>query len=57
MDAAAIAVARAANLAKHGDNDNKEAHGLRLIARAIEEDGRLEFHKSFEKACADCCVS
>lgn len=56
MDAAAIAVARAANLAKHGDNNNKEAHGLRLIARAIQEDGRLEFHKSFEKALADCCV-
>ena len=56
MDAAAIAVARAANLAKHGDDYNKEAQGLRLIARALQEDGRLEFHKSFEKALADFCV-
>ena len=53
MDAAAR---RAANLARYGDNNKKEAQGLRLIFRAIEEDGRLVCHKSFEKALADCCV-
>ncbi|GAQ91103.1 Ribonucleotide reductase [Klebsormidium nitens] len=56
MDAAAITVARAANLATYGNNHNKEAQGLRPISRALQEDGRLKFHKSFEKALADFCV-
>jgi hypothetical protein len=56
MDAAAIAVARAANLAKYGGNYRKEAQGLQLMSRALQKDGRLEFHKSFEGARADFCV-
>ncbi|GAQ90392.1 hypothetical protein KFL_006340110 [Klebsormidium nitens] len=54
MDEAAVA--RFANLAKYGDNNEKEARGLQILSRAIQKDGRLEFHKSFEKARADCCV-
>jgi hypothetical protein len=55
MDAAS-AVARAANLAKYGDSNKKEARGMQLLSCAIREDGRLEYHKSFEGARADCCV-
>lgn len=54
MDTAATV--RAANLAIYGDNYNKEAQGLQLLSQAIRKDGRLELHKSFEKARADCCV-
>ncbi len=54
MEAAAIAVARAAHLAKNGDNHKKEAQ---LIFRLIQEGGNgLECHKSFEGARADFCV-
>ena len=56
MDPTAITVARAANLAKHGDNHKKEALGLQLLSRAIQKDSRLDFHKFFEQARADCCV-
>jgi hypothetical protein len=56
MDAAAVAVARAANLVKYGGNYRKEAQGLQLMSRALQKDGRLEFHKSFEGARADFCV-
>ena len=56
MDVVPITPARAANLATRGDNYKKEGRGLQLLSRVIQEDGRLEFHKSFEKAHADCCV-
>jgi hypothetical protein len=56
MDAAAIAVARATNLATYGDSNRKEAQGMQLMSRELREDGRLEFHKSFEGARADFCV-
>jgi hypothetical protein len=56
MDAAAMAVARAANLATYGENHKKEAQGLQLMSREFRADGRLEFHKSFEGARADFCV-
>ena len=53
---AAISAKRAADLAKHGGANEKEAQGLRLILQTLREDGRLEFHKSFEGARADFCV-
>lgn len=56
MDAAAISVKRAANLARHGDSNGKEALGLQLILHKLQEDGRLECHKSFEKARVDFCI-
>ena len=56
MDASVIAVVRAANVARNGDNHKKEALGLQLISRAIEQDGRLVCLKSFEGARADFCV-
>jgi hypothetical protein len=56
MMTATVSNARAAALAKHGDNNKKEATGLRLVFDVLERDGRLTFHKSFEGACADLCV-
>lgn len=50
------AAARAANVATHDVSNDKEARGLQLISRALEKDGRLNFHKSFEGARADFCV-
>jgi hypothetical protein len=49
-------IARAANLATYGENHRKEAQGLQLLSRAFQENGLLEFHKSFKGARADFCV-
>lgn len=56
MDQAALAVARAANVARYGANNAKEAQGLRILFEALKQDGRLACHPSYEKGRADFCV-
>jgi hypothetical protein len=53
---ATVLDARAAAQATYGNSHEKEAAGLRLVFDALESDGSLVCHKSFEGAKADFCV-